>query len=287
MYYPYFRGKQFDLIALRTLLEENVLSPKIQPIIEPVKKTTAFTKLLTVSQKLAHPLYVIQNPQAGAFLTEEGLAALQQLPNPKARLLDQPLETIEQLPELLIVNQATAALDSDWTGNRGKVLVPEEFRLLQKVQGERILSQDLFTRLPRTSYYQESLDEIFSTAQHTYRKKGFSGFSDFSIDSRIYYEHGYPTPILSLHLVYFEADVLRIHHFLSPEDLPSQKEKFFVLMAEIEQWQTKLCGNQLTKGLALLLANADNGKFPGMGVMRKAAVMHHMEVMSRYLDQVD
>lgn len=28
MYYPYFRGKQFDLLALRALLEQNLLSKK-------------------------------------------------------------------------------------------------------------------------------------------------------------------------------------------------------------------------------------------------------------------
>lgn len=284
MYYPYFRGKQFDLIALRTLLEDNRLSKKIQPIIEPVKQTTALTKLLETSQQTAHPFYIIQNPQVGAFVTENGLATLRQLPTQKAYLLDQPLETLETTATMMIVQQATPALASEWTAYEGKVLVPEEFRLLQKVRGERILSEDVFTRLPRTHFYQEQPDELFSTTHQTYQKKGFVGFSDFSIDSRIYYEHGYPTPILSLHLVYFSDEQLRIHHFLSPEELPSQKEKFLALMLEVDRWLTKLCGTKPTKGVELLLENAAKDKFPGMGVMRKAAVMHHLELMSRYLD---
>ncbi|WP_207940531.1 hypothetical protein DOK78_001963 [Enterococcus sp. DIV2402] len=284
MYYPYFRGKQFDLIALRTLLEENRLSKRIQPIIEPVKKTTAFTKLIDTSQQLAHSFYIIQNPQVGAFATENGLETLRQLPNEKAYLLDQPLETVETPSEMIIINQAAPALASEWNNYQAKVLVPEEFRLLQRVKGQRILSEDAFTRLPRTHFYQEQMDELFSVTHQTYQKKGFVGFSDFSIDSRIYYEHGYPTPILSLHLVYFAKDQLRIHHFLSPEELPSQKEKFLALMMEVDQWMPQLCDNQPTKGLELLLEKAAKEKFPGMGVMRKAAVMHHLELMSRYLD---
>jgi hypothetical protein len=37
MYYPYLRGKQFDLLALKESLQRHVLSPKIVPIIEPVR----------------------------------------------------------------------------------------------------------------------------------------------------------------------------------------------------------------------------------------------------------
>ena len=37
MYFPYLRGRQFELIALRELVEKDVLSGRIMPIIEPVK----------------------------------------------------------------------------------------------------------------------------------------------------------------------------------------------------------------------------------------------------------
>ena len=36
MYFPYLRGRQFELIALRELVEKDVLSSKIIPVIEPV-----------------------------------------------------------------------------------------------------------------------------------------------------------------------------------------------------------------------------------------------------------
>jgi hypothetical protein len=284
MYYPYFRGKQFDLFALTALLEADRLSPQVQPIIEPVKQSKALLKFLATAQTKAQPFYLIQNPQAGEFLTATGAEILTALDAKKALILDQPLETFTQTASLLIIQQAAPVLESDWQMNQSKVLIPEEFRLLQKVTGEKILSQDVFTRLPKAEYYAECPDELFSTAHLTFQKRGFVGFSDFSIDSRLYYEHGYPAKCLSLHLVYFDAEQLRIHHFLSSEEAPTQKDKFFELMTDVQDWLTS---GQLpqTLGLELLLNAYTAGKFPGMGVMRKAAVMHHLELMSVYLEK--
>lgn len=43
MYFPYLRGRQFELIALRELVEKGVLSSRITPIIEPVKLSSTLT----------------------------------------------------------------------------------------------------------------------------------------------------------------------------------------------------------------------------------------------------
>lgn len=37
MYFPYLRGKQFELLALREFANKNASNRKIIPIIEPVK----------------------------------------------------------------------------------------------------------------------------------------------------------------------------------------------------------------------------------------------------------
>lgn len=286
MYYPYFRGKQFDLLALTTLLIDQRLSKKIVPIIDPVKNSATLKKFLVEIQKKKHPFFIVQNPQAGDFLTLTGAEYLDTLSAPKASIIDQPIETFQHSSELFIAERAAPILESDWQNNQIPVLIPEEFRLLQKIQGPKILSQDVYTRLPRSEFYQECLDELFSTTHLTFRKRGFDGFSDFSIDSRIYYEQSYPSKYLSLHLVYFEKEVLRIHHFLSTNEELSQKEQFFDLMEQLLCWKEQLCGGETTLGFTLLLDAFSAEKFPGMGVMRKAAVMHHMELMSRYLERV-
>ena len=44
MYFPYLRGKQFELIAIRELAEMLAASGKIIPIIEPVKEVSSYKK---------------------------------------------------------------------------------------------------------------------------------------------------------------------------------------------------------------------------------------------------
>lgn len=46
MYFPYLRGRQFELIALRELVEKGVLSSRITPIIEPVKLSSTLVKTI-------------------------------------------------------------------------------------------------------------------------------------------------------------------------------------------------------------------------------------------------
>lgn len=281
MYYPYFRGKQFDLIALRELSENGLLSQKIHPIIEPVKDSSALKKTVLQFEKAQQSFTLIENPQAGEFLTEDGYLKLHAMTTQRGQILTQPLEPSAEQSGLLILQQAKPALESDWSQNENPILLPLEFRLLQKVQGELILSEDVFTRLPRNRFYQELPDELFTNRHLNYQRSGFQGFSDFSLDSRIYYEKSFPSAEICIHLVYFKGDELRIHHFLSPEELPTQKDKFLAVMEEIANWQPL----QKTHGLNLLMTAAANGKFPGMGIIRKASVMHHLELMGDFLDR--
>ena len=44
MYFPYLRGRQFELIALRELVEHQLIGKHIYPVIEPVKLSSTLTK---------------------------------------------------------------------------------------------------------------------------------------------------------------------------------------------------------------------------------------------------
>ncbi len=53
MYYPYLRGKQFDLLALKEALSRGLLSNKIQPVIEPVRDSATLKNVIELFQKKA------------------------------------------------------------------------------------------------------------------------------------------------------------------------------------------------------------------------------------------
>lgn len=280
-YYPYFRGKQYDLYALRELVQQGLIGASTVPIIEPVKDSRALLQTLTVFQEHQQPFYLIENPQAGDFRTEAGMVKLANLSVPKAHILTGGEET--SLPELLIGFEASAIqqYEPEWFESH-TTIVPYEFRILNHIKGPKIINQDAFTRVPRPAYYESQPDELFTTDHVATAKRGFQGFSDFSIDSRIYYEQSFPSAIMALHFVYPQKDELRIHHFLSAEE-GTQKEKFFGIMAEVQQWCETI--KLETSGLSLLVEYLHSQKFPGMGVLRKAQVMHHLEVVNQVLKQ--
>lgn len=62
MYFPYLRGRQFELIALRELVEKDVLSSKIIPVIEPVKLSSTLLKTIEMYGNNNKKLAFITNP---------------------------------------------------------------------------------------------------------------------------------------------------------------------------------------------------------------------------------
>ncbi|XUB36440.1 hypothetical protein IGI41_001434 [Enterococcus sp. DIV0876] len=284
VYYPYLRGKQFDLLALKSLLESDLLSRSIQPIIEPVKQSKAFWTVVDLLKQKNHPCFIIDNPSAGDFLTDEGLQELIAIPLQKARIVDQPIETYEISPDMWIIHQAEAALESDWLNNQIPILLSKEFRLLNRVAGPKIIMEDPFTRLPKHSFYTEYATEMFSSRKKTYQQLGFYGYSDFSIDSKIYYESSYPSKRIAIHWIFPDATgELHIAHLVSDEDLANQKAKFFQVMDQLSLHEQSFPTQTL--GLQLLQESVVQDKFPGMGVIRKASVMNHLELVSRLWDK--
>ena len=291
MYYPYLRGKQFDLLALKELVKAERLKKTIVPVIEPVKQSKTLLQTLEVFRQKGQPFYLIDNPQAGDFLTETGLETLQELAQGhRAHIITANQGELHFSPEdLYIANSAQGLQDLPEAYRNGQFAAPFEMRILRQlttVQG-LILLQDPFTRLPRNSYYREYPDELFTRSHLTYEKQGFTGFGDFSLDSRIYYDQGYPDRDLCLHLVYpGDEQELRVHHFVSPEDPEdarlSQKEKFLQLIGEVDSW-AKAGRLPETLGLGLLLKAYQEDRFPGMGVIRKGVIMHHLEIMGMLL----
>ena len=65
MYFPYLRGRQFELIALRELIENNLIGNHIYPVIEPVKLSSTLTKTLNVFKENNRNLAIIMNPCVG------------------------------------------------------------------------------------------------------------------------------------------------------------------------------------------------------------------------------
>lgn len=299
-YYPYLRGRMYDLLALRTLCEQHQLGPHIIPVIEPVRDSKELQQTVTTFIEAQQPFSIIANPQVSVY----GLNTVKLHPLPDLRpypfyrpgailaadfsrdfLTTTPGQTslliVPNYP-LLKAYQHTTTLQ-----HAGHVLIPDEARLHQLLPQHAVLLTDPVATPAHVADYQEITDAYFAPANWHQTPVGFDGFGDYSLMGRPYFDHGMPSRAIALHLIYVTVNGdLRIHHFVSDSNanMRGQKQKFFEALTKLTDWApAHLTGLNRTPALATLLAYAEGDKFPGLGIIKKLAIMHHFQLMHRLL----
>ena len=82
-----------------------------------------------------------------------------------------------------------------------------------------------------------------------------------------------------------DKNELRVHHFVSDSNanISDPARKFGEAMEKLVNWD-RLEKVEKTKGLMGLINYYENGKFPGLGMIKKFSLMHHVELMGKYLE---
>ena len=114
MYFPYLRGKQFELMALRDFSNDNQGNNKIIPIIEPVKQQmNGMNIALGVMIENGMKFAIILNPNDGDFKHEnidnDILKQLPQIIDKKTQWI--PAYTYKNNPERLLEHASLNGLD--------------------------------------------------------------------------------------------------------------------------------------------------------------------------------
>ena len=320
MYYSYLRGRQNELLCLKELLDENKLSMKVTPILEPVKFSTTFLTTLKRFIENDREILLIQNPQVGKF--DEGYAevlrkveeepedtrsklrkTLEEYGNilldehiRKAYLMnDVSVKKVLQMPEqekkqIYVLNQNRG--DDNYYiqyGNRLSVrasFIPKDEDFRDEVSGDTIILEECYQKARRNVDYMEQPDVSFSKNHLIFEKRGYTGFSDYSVIGKEYEESGFAPFAVAIHVVYFnERQELRVHHFVSDSnwDYSDPARKFGEAMEKLVNWE-RIDLVKYTRGLSGLLRYYETGRFPGLGLIKKLSLMHHIELMGRFLE---
>ncbi|OGT98152.1 MAG: hypothetical protein A2298_00565, partial [Gammaproteobacteria bacterium RIFOXYB2_FULL_38_6] len=241
MYYPYLRGKQYELIVLREL--SGVLaSAGIVPIIEPVKKNiSALVKTAQELKEKGASFIIIVNPQHGEFKTDGAVIEkeiigsvlrgynnyfIAFLLSGKTRLSDvSSFFTRHSGQKVCLIHNHTVEFANDVRAllsrhSSGAINVFVEgattktYRQVFQGSGvSAVLVSDGFKNRPRNGDYPET--ESFSDLYSIYRQEGYAGFGDFLIVGDAYSETGGPAHVVAIHLTYPNDNVIWIKHFLS------------------------------------------------------------------------
>lgn len=292
MYYPYLRGKQFDLLALNALINEQRWSKKIRPIIEPVRDSATLKKTLELFDKNEFVCYLISNPQVGTakFFNERRfdwqLKAVSSVKNAEIVTQENPFEA-----GLYVFNtHSPRKLEQANFSQEVLSVIPDQgrFRILEIPN--KILLREAFQTRKSVADYGEKEDDFYSD-EHLYLESASNGFSDYTIEGSHYFDKGGPSRAIALHISYFDAYLnLRVRHFVSDsnENAQDQKGKFFEALEKLTTWYYR---NQdqllLTLGLAELLNYQETQKFPGLGTIKKWTLAHHLELIGAFLEQGD
>ena len=320
MYYPYLRGRQNELLCLRELLNAGKLSMKVVPIIEPVKFSSTFFSTLTKFIEMDHTVIVIRNPKVGSFIKElrdmKNNIYKQNDENKKKKMQEtlDKYKSVWNNPSILkaymvdndiiskILRKEIVAKDTvminlkkgnyhfyEEYGDKitGKyTVVPKGADFEDIIENEMIMIEDGYKKAKRNIDYIQNPDESFSRNHIVYKKRGFVGFSDFSIVGNEYEESGFAPLALAIHIMYFgDKEELRVHHFVSEsnESISDPARKFEEAMNSLIEWE-RFDDLPQTIGLKSLIECYDIGKFPGLGVIKKYSLMHHIEMMGKYLE---
>jgi len=314
MYYPYFRGKQFELLALResaTLIAES----QFTPIIEPVRESlNGLARTLTSLTDAGCRAIVVVNPRHGdhrdggesisAFLEQAyggndavmaGLL-LRSVGTPEAAIA--LIDAHRGRGEAIIhagFTDARAIADAlrDRMSSVSNVFLEDQANMLYRRHfsgSTRVLLRDGFEQKRNADY--DRVDP-FSDLHVTYRELGMQGYGDFLTVGDHYTEGGGPAYAVAIHLTFIDPekdDAMFVYHFVSDSnDTPTDPAGKFAqaltkLVEMLDRGNSKLLETSAIQELRLL---HERQHFPGLGYVKKLSIKHHLETLADYHRRTD
>lgn len=309
MYYPYFRGKQFELITIRETASILAKSGFV-PIIEPVKEALGgLKKTLEAVVDAKGTAIVIVNPFHGdyagagesisALLTESFTGKENIL---VGILLKEGMSTEEILSccdnhrghQLTLIHagfleakELAGALGGRVQSMRHAFFDPICGKLYRKhFQSEhRVLIRDGFQR--RINREHPDL-ELFSDLHVTFNEEGMTGFGDFLTVGDDYSETGGPAYAIAIHLTYIDKnkdDAMYVFHFKSTrQDTPKDPAGKFAealkkMIEKLDESESQVLDTDAVKEFRELHAR---GHFPGLGYIKKLSMQHHIQTLAAF-----
>ena len=315
MYYPYFRGKQYELITIR---ESAALLMKAGfcPIIEPVKEDlSGLQKALGAIIEAGGRAIVIVNPQNGELSGKgrgEELAGLLEATPSLSESISAGILLNSHMPlaEVTVLCRSHAARNPvlihagfiearPLANSLGALTKAQTHVFLNESSGGklyqkhfkgafRVLVKDGFKRRPQNKDYPDL--EPFSDLHVTFPEEGMDGFGDFLIVGSEYSDTGGIPYVLAIHLTFIDPDQddsMQIYHFKSKTHItqkdPAGKfaEALTKMMAVLDAPGSKVLETAAVKEFRDLYKRKH---FPGLGYTKKLSMSHHIETLARYFE---
>lgn len=309
MYYPYLRARQFELISLRELLRDDIIDKNVTAILEPVKDS--FNNLSLAHQTFidkGYKPFLVVNPIVGEIIGDHHfvLEYLNSLPNSHFSVAfhyKQNSDYINQCVQDYNLQHCMLICYENFTDDENfKDLCRQDFIThITLLEPNKYRSLDRFLKSLGKNYIR--LDDVFEkqlknadfldiaahklTEEHLfYQEENFQGFSDFTVLPSEYIDGGSTPRAVVIHLSYLnqtENNEIWIRHFTSTtnDSIANVQGKF----AEAAQKAVAFCREHNIDNSAITeLRNYYNeGKYPGLGIVKKVSLKNHLTVVMNFL----
>lgn len=310
MYYPFIRGKQFELLMLREMARP-IAEWGFVPIIEPVKGN--FSSLIRALDALIANkcrFILIGNPSIGE-LKKNNSSLWKEIINNQLRDYknysvglhlgaEDTLDTARSFFDKH--NFPTSVIHFGFPDGKGlsSIIADNKYEISEHVfieqksttlyrrhfKGKRVLIDDGFIVRKNKEY---PLTEKFSELYLTYQDLGFDAFGDFLIVGSEFKEGGGPAYAVAIHLTYADPvleDIISVKHYVSDntstQDDPGGKflESLKKLTSDIQMPRSPILRTLAVEEYFKLY---EEKHFPGLGYVKKLSMQHHMELIAHLL----
>ena len=314
MYFPFFRGKQFELLAIREL-SAFVSSDYVFPIIEPVKRSTNALKVALDSLVQHNVKFVtIINPTCGEFVKNS---------QDIVDFLNTNYSGYKDCYRGVIISNKSSFTDIEnliedttyqyffiYTGVPvdiqdiidklsnvpqviGHVFDTDNFpnvhcrKIKRRHPKYCVCLKDCFNKCKNADYPEI---ELFSEQHLDYANEACCGFSDYLIAGKEYSETGGPAFAITLHLTFFDRsneDIMYIYHFVSDSTETSKDpagkflESLNKMIYAIDNPKIGTEFNSLACEEFRRLNSEQH--YPGLGYLKKLSMLHHVQIINDYL----
>jgi hypothetical protein len=289
------------MLALRELAQGGFLGSRVVPVLEPIKLSPTFNGTVNLFTDMGQPLALILNPAVGYLSGNSAAQAVLPFISgsvvPSLIIDKNTIKIIDEIYKKFISNKDILAImtNRDYIDNYRSIfdamppkftMLPDERLIRSTIIENKVMFEDKFKKQEKNTDYLKEEDEFFSDDHLYFKDEGFVGFGDYSILGDEYADSGFAPYAVAIHIVYFAEDnTLRVRHFVSDSNMDTSDVagKYQEALQKLKKWYDTGQSRQLTSALSTLL-NHTHGYYPGLLTVKKLSIMHHFELMGRYLD---
>ncbi|CAM3750589.1 sce7725 family protein [Erysipelothrix urinaevulpis] len=302
MYMPILLGKQYELLAVRELVEKELIGENILPIIDPTSISTTLIKTLEVCSDDQFTIGILMNSDYSDHFDEQ----LEQLKE------DSP-EQFEVLIKLLSENNFIKVYDGEfgiydreniensiilWRPTNLEFYVEEDsiknnirYNVVSskavefdKVEHNKVILSDPFIRKSRNADYEGLGNYLFSEDHLKIDSLSIFGSSDYSTVGDINPNlGGGPARAVAFHLLYFNPNnQLMINHYVSDSNDDTRNLALKVMEALEKIIECPNLTLLHTDGLSQFRESYEEKRNRGLGKYKQMSIMHHLELMNDF-----